>query len=597
MGLGMRIGERLVPLGAALLVILTLGCTSGESAVELSPTPTWTPPSIQTPTPSPIATKAPTPTPSPVFRSTPTPTPTGSGPLGPGVGTTTLVPELAKTYTHTDLEFSFSYPEGWRLTVLSSQTVLVGRDAVGMSITADILGEGTDLESYDQAAMERGSADLSGVEVLSSFKTALGSLEAIGTRMTYLDSEDQHERRGQLLTLQSGKLGFAIFFSAPEGEIEGVLSTFGRIVESLQLPRASSNPPPPRVTSTAIVTSLYDSAGRLSRGSGVFEPSLESLFAVVQAQYLPMGSFLRFNWLGVDADSQVTEVVSAGAILVSSGSGLWSTGIRPEGPMALGQYLLAILADDRLLVVKPFIIVEKIGSEFQGAGAYQQWGGILTAYDDQETAIYAYSKAIELDPTSAVAYEGRAFAFVALRRDREAVEDAEKLVELRPVEAESYGSRALVLWMVGESDAALLDLDRALELGGPAADYYNHRSLVHATLGSTDEAIADANSALALSVDNAHILDTRGYAYLKARDYGSARADYEELLRREFTVPHVLLGAGIAYAELGDSAKALPLLEDGLNDASLERRPDPELADLMSIAKAAIRQLLSTVSG
>jgi tetratricopeptide (TPR) repeat protein len=110
-------------------------------------------------------------------------------------------------------------------------------------------------------------------------------------------------------------------------------------------------------------------------------------------------------------------------------------------------------------------------------------------------------------------------------------------------------------------------------------------------LVSVELALADASSALALSMNNAHILDTRGYAYLKAKNYASAKADYEELLRREFTVPHVLLGAGIAYAQLGASAQALPLLEEGLEAARLERRPDPQLADLMAIAEAAVRLL------
>ena len=347
----------------------------------------------------------------------------------------------------------------------------------------------------------------------------------------------------------------------------------------------------PRVASTTVTMSVYNSTGRLSEGSIVFEPSAETLYVVVQAQYLPTGSLLQFHWLKLDGDGRIQAGVSAGAVSISAGSGVWWSGIEPEQPLALGHYLMAVSVDDSALALKPFIVVEKAGSEFRDAASYEKWAGILTGYEDYEAALYAYSKALQLAPDSASSYEGRAFAFVALRRDREAMEDANKLVALNPTDAERYGSRALVRWMVGESETALEDLARALELGGPAADYFNHRALVHATLGSIGPALEDVNRALELAEGDLNILDTRGYVHLKRGQYEQAKADYEALLSGQFTISYVMLGVGIAYARLGDSGKALPLLENGLDAASLERRPDPQLADLMAMAKLALQEL------
>ena len=89
--------------------------------------------------------------------------------------------------------------------------------------------------------------------------------------------------------------------------------------------------------------------------------------------------------------------------------------------------------------------------------------------------------------------------------------------------------------------------------------------------------------------DNSYILDTRGYAYLKAGDYESARLDYEELFNRgEGESPYWRLGAGLTYAALGESDRAVELLEQGLAEAQDIAAPDPQLADLVALANQAL---------
>ncbi len=79
-----------------------------------------------------------------------------------------------------------------------------------------------------------------------------------------------------------------------------------------------------------------------------------------------------------------------------------------------------------------------------------------------------------------------------------------------------------------------------------------------------------------------------GYAYLKAGDYGNALADYEQLMSNGVDGAYALLGAGLAYFNLGDPDMAAELLVLGLAKASEDTCPDPQLADLTTMAEQAI---------
>ena len=222
----MRLGRQLA-LIAALVTVFATACSSGGRPAE--PSPTHTPPDAVTPAPTLSSTLSPTPTPT----ATPTPTP---GSTGNPVAGPTLLPQGGKTYTHPDLGFSFSYPENWFLDLLTSQQVAVGRSPMAVSIAVDIFGEVPSLDAYTQSAMERDTAELSEVQTVSSLRRTLGGRETVKTKMSYALAGAPQRIKSQLLTLQSGKLGFSFFGSIPEGEPESSFDALTRIVESLQVP-------------------------------------------------------------------------------------------------------------------------------------------------------------------------------------------------------------------------------------------------------------------------------------------------------------------------------------------------------------------------
>ena len=171
-------------------------------------------------------------------------------------------------------------------------------------------------------------------------------------------------------------------------------------------------------------------------------------------------------------------------------------------------------------------------------------------------------------------------------------EDYSEAIRLNPEHAGVYDSRGLVQWVLRNFDQAIEDLNQAIALDEGVPDAYNIRALVHAALGDYDQALADVNKALELELgDNTYAVDTRGYIYLKSGQYENAKLDYEEIFNRGLESPYFLLGEGVTYAKLGESAKALALIEQGLEETKAVTAPDPQLADLIAIAEEALAGL------
>jgi tetratricopeptide (TPR) repeat protein len=159
-----------------------------------------------------------------------------------------------------------------------------------------------------------------------------------------------------------------------------------------------------------------------------------------------------------------------------------------------------------------------------------------------------------------------------------------------PLSAQDYLQRADTHWHSGDYDAAERDDTRAIELRPDSPAGYNLRALVRASAGRPQEALVDADQAVGLcqAQDCAglpSLLDTRGYVFLKLARYESAVNDYQRAMDDGFPYPTAVLGRGVAYAALGRSAQALDDLQALGQPAQVRVVSDPELEDLVLLAR------------
>ena len=228
------------------------------------------------------------------------------------------------------------------------------------------------------------------------------------------------------------------------------------------------------------------------------------------------------------------------------------------------------------------------------ADFYVDQGMTFLSMGETEKAIEAFSEAIALNPEEAEAYRRRAGAYSSQDDYDGALADIDKAIELDPENAELYHNRGFYYWMQSDFDSALTNLDKAIELDDQSDGAYNMRALVYAIRDEYENALADVNRALELrqvGSGDADLLDTRGFIYIKSGDYEKAKADFEAIFDQGLSFSYAQLGGGLTYAALGETDRAIDLLEAGLEGVTDVEWPGPQLAELIMRAERVLSEL------
>ena len=177
---------------------------------------------------------------------------------------------------------------------------------------------------------------------------------------------------------------------------------------------------------------------------------------------------------------------------------------------------------------------------------------------DSEAVVDAYTKAIELDPTSAAAYNNRGNAKNDLDQYQAALVDLDRAIELDPTYAAAYSNRGIAKRNLGRPEAAFVDLDRAIELDPTSAAAYNNRGYANIVFGQPAAALADLDRAIELDPTSDAAYDSRGYAKEKLGRINEARADYQ---------------IALALAQAAGDKKGVEIVQRNLNRLDTNAEP------------------------
>ncbi len=111
-----------------------------------------------------------------------------------------------------------------------------------------------------------------------------------------------------------------------------------------------------------------------------------------------------------------------------------------------------------------------------------------------------------------------------------AIAEYTKALEIDPDVAEAYDRRGTAYFQKGDLDHALPDFNQALTLNPRSADALLHRALVHMARGFHDLAVVDFNNSLDIQP---YVLDgllNRGLCRFKLGDFAGAVADFRLIL-------------------------------------------------------------------
>ena len=172
-------------------------------------------------------------------------------------------------------------------------------------------------------------------------------------------------------------------------------------------------------------------------------------------------------------------------------------------------------------------------------------------------AIAEYTKAIALDPNSAVTYNNRGYAYAELGKYAEAIADYTMAIVLDPKDSTAYNNRGYVYNELGKYAEAIADCTQAIALDPKDSAAYNNRGYAYAELGKYAEAIADYTMAIVLDPKDSTAYNNRGYVYNELGKYAEAIADCTQAIALDPKYATAYNHRGYAYRNLGKYAEAI----------------------------------------
>lgn len=263
------------------------------------------------------------------------------------------------------------------------------------------------------------------------------------------------------------------------------------------------------------------------------------------------------------------------ALMVEIGKALYGDAIRP----GLTEERLKEKHDRRVrqyneqwdnLNSKPEIqeVLQEMNEEEQREEEQREKEQALTAWDyirrglrakdegRNEDAIQEYSKAIEIDPRSAVAYNNRGVIYDDLKEYEKAVEDYDKAIELDQSYATAYYNRGIIYQNLGQYEKAIEDYSKAIELKPDYAYAYNNRGNVYKNLKQQEKAMKDYNKSIELDPSNAYAYNNRGVTYKNLEQYEKAIEDYTQAIKLDPKYKRAYQNRAKAYLAIGEKELA-----------------------------------------
>jgi tetratricopeptide (TPR) repeat protein len=189
----------------------------------------------------------------------------------------------------------------------------------------------------------------------------------------------------------------------------------------------------------------------------------------------------------------------------------------------------------------------------QGSSVHADTSHDCAQDKDPDLQIKACTIEIRRGGNVAWAYTNRGNAYFAKGNNDRAVAEYSKAIEIDPRSALAYGTRGMVHSIQNENDRAIADYNKAIERDPKNAVFYNNRAWAYFKSGNAAQGLPDAENALELQPDYARALDTRGSIFEALGRREEAIADFRHALSVGGNDPEVQGSDKEALKRLGAS--------------------------------------------
>jgi class 3 adenylate cyclase/tetratricopeptide (TPR) repeat protein len=194
--------------------------------------------------------------------------------------------------------------------------------------------------------------------------------------------------------------------------------------------------------------------------------------------------------------------------------------------------------------------------------------GYALRYRDKnnQEAMKAFNKAIEIDPNFARAYAGRAAIYNDWEQHQQALRESERAIKLDPNHPWGFNTRGWAHIGLLNYNKAIEDLNKAIELDPNYVYAYIHRSWAYFMLKNYQQSLEDANKAIEIDPEFSNAYFRRGRALASLNKFQDAIKDYDKAIELNPTFSLSYLQRGYTFLKLSKTEQAL---EDLKKAASL----------------------------
>ena len=201
-----------------------------------------------------------------------------------------------------------------------------------------------------------------------------------------------------------------------------------------------------------------------------------------------------------------------------------------------------------------------------------QRGNVLMMLGQIETAIKAYSQALELNPRDVDAYNNRGAAYESNGDFNLAIQDFNMAKRLKPDYAIVYYNCGVVYGKKGMLDIAIQNYSTAIKLNPDYAEAYSNRANVYSRQRKFDQAMADYKVAIQLIPDLAEIYYSRAVTRVDKGEVDEAINDYSMAIHLKPDYSEAYLNRGTVYRGKGN-------VNEAINDYSMAIRLKSDYAE------------------
>ncbi len=214
--------------------------------------------------------------------------------------------------------------------------------------------------------------------------------------------------------------------------------------------------------------------------------------------------------------------------------------------------------------------------------AYKHRGMVLTRMGAYEEALPDFVQAIALNPSHASTYYNRATLYLHLQNFKQAIADYSQAIALEPKYVAAILNRAAAYESTGENQSAVDDYTQTLQIQPNHAAALMARADLYIRMNKIDESLKDLSALIELDPKNGAMYFNRGSVYTQKGAYDKAVEDYSKGIELSLAVgKEVYAQRSFLYEQIGNPEKAQTDLEK-------VQELDPAFYKMMIAQKASL---------